>query len=204
MTVAVVFVIIVTMSLPERLTVGAAWMLPALMGVLCIALIATDPGRITKESRTLRWLSIALVVTMVISTLSSTALLVRDLIEGASEVQSASSLLASGGSVWLINIVAFALLYWEFDCGGAPRRARAMPEVPDFAFPQQLQPTIAARGWRPTFVDYLYVGVTTSVAFSPTDTMPLAHWAKLTMSLQAIISLLLLGLVVARAVNVFQ
>ena len=149
-------------------------------------------------------MSIALVVTMVVSALSSTVLLVRDLIQGASDVQSASSLLASGGSIWLLNIVAFGLLYWEFDCGGAASRAHRMPERPDFAFPQQLNPRVAPPDWRPTFVDYFFVGVTASVAFSPTDTMPLAHWGKLAMSLQAVISLLILGLVIARAVNVFQ
>jgi hypothetical protein len=79
-----------------------------------------------------------------------------------------------------------------------------MPAHPDFAFPQQLSPEIAAPDWRPQFVDYFYVGVTTAVAFSPTDTMPLARWAKLTMALQALISLVILGLVIARAVNVLQ
>jgi hypothetical protein len=75
--------------------------------------------------------------------------------------------------------------------------------LPDLAFPQDLNPTVAPPGWRPMFVDYLYLGLTNNLAFSPTDVMPLSHWAKLTMGLQSIASLLLIGLVIARAVNIF-
>src|SRR5262245_1863800 len=80
MTLSVVFVIVVTASLPDRLSVADSWVLPTVMGVLCLALVATDPGRITKRSKALRWLSIALVGVLVASTLCSTVLLVRDLI----------------------------------------------------------------------------------------------------------------------------
>ena len=77
-----------------------------------------------------------------------------------------------------------------------------MPRKPDLAFPQQLNPELSAEGWRPRFIDYLYLGLTNATAFSPTDVMPLAPWAKMIMSVQAVLSLLILGLVVARAVNV--
>jgi len=77
-----------------------------------------------------------------------------------------------------------------------------MPSSPDLAFPQQLNPEVSDPGWRPRYVDYFYLGVTNSMAFSPTDVMPLAAWAKLTMAVQSVVSLLILGLVVARAVNV--
>jgi len=203
MTLAVVSVIILTGALPDRLTVLPTWVFPSIMTILLVALIATDPGVITKTARELRWLSIALVALMVASALSTTALLVRDLIEGSPITASASTLLATGASVWAIDVVAFTLLYWEFDCGGPAARAHGMPAHTDFAFPQQLQSDVAPPDWRPRFVDYLYVGITDSVAFSPTDAMPLAPWAKLTMALEAVISLVILGLVIARAVNVF-
>jgi uncharacterized membrane protein len=174
------------------------------MAILLVALIATDPGAITKTSKALRILSIALVLLMVLSALVSTVILIKDLIEVAPQFQNGTTLLTAGGSVWMINILAFALLYWEFDCGGPAARAQGMPASPDFAFPQQLDPEISPPGWRPQFVDYFYVGVTDAVAFSPTDAMPLARWAKLTMALQAVISLAILGLVIARAVNVLQ
>lgn len=101
------------------------------------------------------------------------------------------------------NNIAFALLCWELDSGGAAARAHQLPRHADFAFPQQLNPDIAPTGWRPRFIDYLYLGFTNATAFRPTDTMPLAPWAKVAMTLQSLISLAILGLVVARAVNVF-
>ena len=77
-----------------------------------------------------------------------------------------------------------------------------MPDSPDLAFPQQLNPEVSDPRWRPRYIDYLYLGVTNSTAFSPTDVMPLAPWAKVTMAIQSVVSLLILGLVIARAVNV--
>ena len=97
-------------------------------------------GKITKTERALRWLSIALVVVLATSALSATVLLIRDLIEGSPITANGTTLLATGMSVWAINIVAFALLYWEFDCGGPAVRAHGMPPSPDLAFPQQLNP----------------------------------------------------------------
>ena len=113
-------------------------------------------------------------------------------------------MLEAGAIVWVSNNIAFALLYWELDSGGSAARAHDPPSHPDFAFPQQLNPNIASPGWRPLFVDYLYLGFTNATAFSPTDAMPIAPWAKMAMAVQASVSLALLGLVVARAVNVFS
>jgi hypothetical protein len=203
MTITVVFVIALISLLPERVTALPRWVFPSVLAILLIALVVTDPGAITRTERALRWLSIALVVVMAFAALVATTLLIRDLIEGSPLTANATTLLSVGASVWVINIVAFALLYWEFDCGGSATRAHGMPLSPDLAFPQQLSPEIAPPGWRPRFVDYLYVGITDAVAFSPTDAMPLAPWAKLAMALEAVISLVILGLVIARAVNVF-
>ncbi len=115
----------------------------------------------------------------------------------------AGPLLLAGAKVWLGNNVAFAFLYWEFDSGGPAERAHGMPPYPDFAFPQQTSPDLAPPGWRPEFIDYLYVAFTTANAFSPTDTMPMVHWAKVAMGSQALISFAVVGLVIARAVNAF-
>ena len=82
------------------------------------------------------------------------------------------------------------------------RPAQRLPVHPDLAFPQQLNPDLADPRWRPRYLDYLYLGLTNSTAFSPTDVMPLVPWAKIIMSVQAVASLLILGLIVARAVNV--
>ncbi len=106
--------------------------------------------------------------------------------------------------MWVALAITFALLYWELDLGGPGDRAHQERRYPDLAFPQDLNPEVARPGWRPTFVDYMYLGITNNLAFSPTDVMPLSHWAKISMSLQSIASLLVLGLVIARAVNIFH
>ncbi|MFI8392231.1 hypothetical protein [Streptomyces sp. NPDC085540] len=147
-------------------------------------------------------MSITLVTLMVFSAIWSTVQLIDDLIHGGSETNSASALLLAGGIVWTSTILAFSLLYFELDSGGPAARAHHMPPTPALAFPQQLSPELNASHWRPRYVDYLYLGFTNSTALSPTDVMPLAPWAKSVMTLQSIVSLVILGLVIARAVNV--
>jgi hypothetical protein len=148
-------------------------------------------------------LTIGLVSVLVLGALWATALLTSHLINGGNETNSADALLEAGSIVWASNIIAFALLYWELDSGGAAVRAHNPPaQAVGFAFPQQMSPELAPAHWRPRFIDYLYLGFTNATAFSPTDAMPLAPWAKITMAVQALISLVILGLVIARAVNV--
>ena len=199
--------VLVAMSLPFLMPVGffggtLVWVVPIAEGLLLAALVATDPGRIDRRSRELRVLSILMLAVLVIAGLIGTVRLVDDLITGGAETQNAGPLLAAGGLVLLGNVIAFAIAYWELDGGGPAARAHEPPLHPDLAFPQQLQPAVAPDGWRPTFVDYVYLSVTNSLAFSPTDTMPLSPWPKITMAVQSLSSLLILGLVLARAVNV--
>jgi hypothetical protein len=201
---AVLAAAVLTILLPDDMRFGPSWLLPTVEGVLLIAVIAADPGRITRRSRELRVLSIVLVAVLVFSTLWATAELIDILIHGGSITNSASELLEAGAVVWLSNCIAFALLYWELDGGGAAARAYGLPRYPDLAFPQQSNPRLAAPGWRPRFVDYLYLGFTNATALSPTDVMPLVPWAKIAMTVQSVISLAILALVVARAVNVFS
>ena len=112
-------------------------------------------------------------------------------------------LLTSGALVWLGNALVFSLLYWEFDSGGPLARYRREHAYPDLLFTQQASPEFAPPGWRPQFADYVVLGLTTNMAFSPTDVMPMAVWAKLTMTLQSLVALAVIGLVIARAVNIF-
>ena len=133
----------------------------------------------------------------------ATARLIDVLITGGQQTNSASDLLEAGSIVWVGNILAFALLYWELDSGGAAARAHHTRADVDFAFPQQMNPELAPADWSPRFVDYLYLAFTNATALSPTDAMPIAHWAKLAMMVQSVSSLAILGLVIARAVNVF-
>ncbi|MCX2180547.1 hypothetical protein KV205_08410 [Streptomyces sp. SKN60] len=202
MATAVVAAMVLTILLPDDLRLAPHWVLPAVEGLLLLALIAGDPGRIDRRSTVLRTMSIALVCVLALSAVWSTAQLVDDILQGGKETSSATSLLQSGGTVWACTVLAFSLLYFELDCGGAAARLHHMPATPALAFPQQLNPEVADADWRPRFVDYLYLALTNATAFSPTDVMPLAPWAKIAMGIQSLVSLLILGLVVARAVNV--
>jgi hypothetical protein len=189
---------------PHRETLGPGWLMPSVEVVLLVLLIASDPTHIRERRHWLRPLSIAFAALLAVAALASTTVLIVDIIRGAQVTEEATSLLASGALVWFGNCVVFGLLYWLLDSGGP--YARYIDERPylDFAFTQQLSPELAPPGWRPHYVDYFILGLTTSTAFSPTDVMPLARWAKLAMALQSLISLTVVGLVIARAVNVFS
>lgn len=203
MAAAVLAAIVLTILLPDSMRLGPQWLLPLIEGALLVAVIAGDPGKINRRSRWLRVLSIVLVSVLVLGALWATVQLIDDLINGGAVTNSANELLEAGTIVWVSNNIAFALLYWELDGGGAAARAHHLPTHYGFAFPQQLNPSIASPDWRPRFIDYLYLGFTNALAFSPTDAMPLVPWAKVAMAVQSLISMGILALVVARAVNVF-
>ena len=203
MAAAVLTTMILTAVLPDEQKLLPAWLPLLIEGLLLSALIAGDPGAIDRRSRLLRVLSVVLVSMLVLSALAGTALLIDALINGGRQTQSAGHLLTVGAIVWAANNIAFALLYWELDSGGAAARAHRLRRDADFAFPQQMNPELAPADWRPQFVDYLYLGFTNATAFSPTDAMPMAPWAKSAMLVQSLVSLALLGLVIARAVNLF-
>ena len=204
MAIAVVAVMAMTLLLPHTLVARPRWGVPLIEGLLLIAVIIADPGKIDLISKRARGLSITLIALLVATTLWCTTQLIIELIQGGPATQSGGALLAAGGIVWLSNCLSFGLLYWELDSGGPAMRAHGLPAHPDFAFPQQLDPQLAPEHWRPRFVDYMYLGFTSATAFSPTDAMPLRAWNKLAMMAQSAISLVLLGLVIARAVNVLR
>jgi hypothetical protein len=118
--------------------------------------------------------------------------------------KSGAQLLLKAITVWGTNVVAFGLWYWTFDRGGPVRRLRPDPPLPDFQFPQMENPELAPPGWQPELLDYVYVSFTNSIAFSPTDSMPLSRRAKLMMLSESAISSLTVLLVAARAVNIFK
>ncbi len=201
--VAVVVVIALQVALPTRLDIGPAWLLPALEAALLIGLTAANPRHIDRRSAVLRALSVGLIAVISIANGWSSYELIRGLITGTTG-QHAGPLLAGGGSVYLTNIIVFGLWFSEWDRGGPAARALGERPYPDFLFPQMTQAHLAPHDWRPTFADYLYVSYTNATAFSPTDTMPLTRWAKTLMLIQSAIALTTVGLVIARAVNVFK
>ena len=149
MAVAVLAAMVLTILLPNNFRHLPAWFVPVLEGGLLLAVILGDPGKIDRRSRSLRVVSIGLVALLVLSALWATALLTAGLIEGNQATNSAGELLQVGGIVWLSNNIAFALLYWELDGGGAAARAHRLPKYPDIAFPQQLNPDVAPRTGAP-------------------------------------------------------
>jgi hypothetical protein len=198
----VLAMLVVPFVVSDRLSFGPVWLLPVLAGTLLIPIAIADHSRITGRSRLLRLLAIGLVVLLIFKSGWSTARLASDLLHNGPETNNATVLLLTGSLIWLGNNLVFALLYWELDSGGPAARANSVAPYPDLAFPGHLNPELVPPGWRPDFVDYLYLGLTTALAFSPTDVMPLARWAKLTMALQALISVVIITLVIARAVNI--
>jgi hypothetical protein len=202
------FTLVLAMAVPlllrPRFSLGPPWAVPALEAVLLVAIIVIDRGRIDRRSALGRVLSLVLSLVLIADAVGVSGRLVVDLIEGGPETNSAADLLKTGFLVWLYTIIAFTLLYWVLDGGGPEARFLTPPEFPDLAFPQQLSPQAARPGWHPEFFDYLYLGFTAATALSPTDVMPLARWGKFAMTVQAIGSLMVLGLVIARAVNILK
>lgn len=186
--------------LPQELVLRPGWLLPAVSGLLVVALMLINPGRLDRRTPLDRAIALSVVAAVSVANGASAVQLVEGIISG-SIVHRPGSVLASGAIVYWTNVVAFSLWYWEFDRGGPGERATGGSAYPDFLFPQMTSPEFAAKSWKPTYPDYLYLSFTNSTAFSPTDVMPLRPWAKLTMLLQSAISLMLALLVVAWAVN---
>ena len=143
-----------------------------------------------------------LIALVVVGNFANLVLLIAALLTEQSADLSAAQLLASGGVVWLTNVIVFGLCYWWYDAGGPVRRAVHGRDHPDFQFPQDDNEKRAAPGWYPRLEDYVYVALTNGIAFSPTDAMPLTRMSKALMALQATISVAAVLLVTARAVNV--
>ena len=198
---AILIAVLLQVALPERLTIGPGWLLPSLEGALFVGLTAANPRRIDRRSTALRAATVALIAITSLANGWATYELIHGIIRGT-EGKSAAPLLASGASIYLTNIIVFALWYWEWDRGGPVARAEGLRPYPDLLFPQMTQEHLAPEDWRPTFFDYVYTSYTNATAFSPTDTMPLARWTKLLFLAQSGISLVTVALVVARAVNI--
>ena len=165
-----------------------------------MGLVAASPSRRARHHKRRRAIVLTLVALVSATNAVSLGLLVHYLVSGGRET--GKDLIFSGALLWINNVLLFGVWYWELDRGGPVERMRHTTEPPDFLFVQMSTPELASKDWVPSLVDYLYLSFTNSTAFSPTDVMPLAGWAKFAMAVQAMISLTVLGLVVARAVNV--
>jgi hypothetical protein len=200
--------IVVYALLPSSLLLTNRLVIPSVELLLLIALIATNPRRMTRETRWSRWLSITLAAIVIVANLASLGMLISEL-----SSTKGNRLLVAAMQTWLTNVIGFALLYWELDRGGpVARRREDRAEIPaaDWRFSQDendgavvevKRTSSKSADWIPVFVDYAYVSLTNSSAFSPTDTMPLSSRAKILMGIQATAALLMSLVLVAFAVG---
>jgi uncharacterized membrane protein len=175
-------------------------LIPGLEAVLFIGMFMATPRQLEHEHPRRRRAALGLTAFVSAANIYSLGALTHLLLHG--KISNGHELIVSGVLIWLTNFLIFALWYWEMDRGGPGRRAAGHDRGPDFLFPQMADDRIEPREWRPKFIDYLYVSLTNATAFSPTDTMPLTPIAKTTMGIQALVSLVTIGLIVSRAVNI--
>lgn len=184
------------LSLPEPLSLGPSWLLLVIIFVLLIPIIATYRRGRHKMTRALTFVANGVITVALIASLIF-------LIQGLPAHREApKTLLRSASALWITNILVFALWYWKLDAGGPLQRDLTRGRLESsFLFPQLTQDDLKS-SWSPHFMDYLFLAFNTSTAFSPTDTAVLSRWAKAGMMLQALISLTIIALLAARAVNI--
>jgi uncharacterized membrane protein len=187
----------VYLGLPKPFTFGPSWLLLAVILILMMPIVVSYRRGHHNVTRILTYtangaITIAMIASLVV------------LIQGIPQHRDpAQTMLRSAGALWITNVLVFALWYWKLDAGGPQRRETSRGNLDSsFLFPQMLTHKGADPSWSPDFMDYLFLAFNTSTAFSPTDTAVLSRWAKAGMMLQSIISLTIVALVAARAVNI--
>jgi uncharacterized membrane protein len=188
--------------LPEKLTVGPSALMPVVTAGILGVLLVANPKGISALARDVRALSIALVALINISNVASLGLLLHQLLNTSK--LSGRTLIFSAVEIWLTSVIVYALWLWELDRGGPRARVRGVKVDPDLLFPQMTDPSLTSTPWRPSFVDYLYVSLTNSTAFSPTDTLPLTTRMKAILAAESLTSLATIAVVGARAVNILR
>lgn len=202
--ISIIAVGLLYLALPHTLIIGPRWLLIVVVGVLSIPTVFTW-RRGYHEANEILGYALSGVVTLTL--IASVILLVKTL---PVHVESPVALLRSAAALWVTNILVFALWYWRLDAGGPLRRdLTACHDRGAFLFPQ-MNMTHEAKNkagedrWSPMFIDYLFLSFNTSTALSPTDTSVLARWAKCLMMVQSLISLMIVALLAARAINILQ
>lgn len=197
-----IFTVLLLFSLmPERSRLLPSWSGFAIGIALILLMIGVRLGGDRP-----RWLRVERAAMLVVATallamtLLVVAFLVMEIMYQPTKY-AGEQLLTAGIEAWVTNVLAFSIVYWDVDRGGPENRANQSATLPDWLFPQAGVPNEVAPGWRPTYVDYLFLAFSTATAFSTTDVMPLTARAKLLMMLESCISLATLAIVASRAIN---
>ena len=205
MALAVLAVVGMHVALPAKYRINPPWAAPAVLLVLLAILIIGDPGRIDRQKPWLRTTTSVMIALLTLANLFSAGRLVSAIITvNKVFANNALALLATGTVVWVTNVIAFGLWYWDLDRGGAAARAHRPQADPAFVFPEMQHTEYTPADWVPKFVDYLSLSFWTATAFSPTDVSAVKRWAKLLMMMEAAVSLAIGILVIARAVNILR
>jgi hypothetical protein len=179
------------------------WLIPVGPELGLVASLAlSGPRKKLEQAGLRRHASLGLVGLISLANAVALVALIGSVLSG--QEKSGGQLLLKGASVWMTNVIAFGLWFWELDRGGPVRRLGRNLPPPDFQFPQTENPELAEPGWHPRLLDYVYVSFTNSIAFSPTDAMPLTRRAKALMLMGSAVSAVTILLVAARAVNIFK
>jgi uncharacterized membrane protein len=201
--ISIMIALVLYVFIPQRVQPLPVWLVPSVGVLLLIPLVILNPRRLVKERPWSRWLSISLAIILVVVNQITIVLTIRDLVSG--EI-SGPAVLLTAGMVWVTNVIAFSLVYWELDLGGPFARrlrgTRALAEM-DFRFPQH-DGAPGNENWEPAFFDYAYFSLSNMMAFSPTDVMPMTTRAKALMGYQALTGFVLLALVISRAINILH
>ncbi len=180
------------------------WLVVAAPYVLLSGTLLLGLGRLVRHNRR-REITISLLALVWVFNVLGVFLLVISLVAHSGTQMSGRQLLLSGAALWLTDTIAFGLVFWELDCGGPVARALSSARrQPDFQFPQDDNPELAREGWAPRLWDYSYVSLTNSIAFSPTDVLPLTPLAKTLMAAESTLSAVTVLIVAARAVNILS
>ena len=195
----ILLLIAITLAFPRRYELGPPWEEPAFTVTLVAVFLVSAIANLAHGSGLVKNAAVLTVVgaTSVYNALSL-FMLVLFLIfpdENRAEIE-APRLLATAVSIWLTNVLTFALLYWAIDGGGPERRLREPAGPRDLAFPGDLR--------RPRYAEYLFLAFNTATAFSPTDTMPLTTRIRMMMMVESVVSLLALAIAGARAINIMH
>jgi hypothetical protein len=188
---------VIYLLLDSRLKIGPDWALLAIELALIVPLWIFWVTGHTLSYGTTRLISFVLLGCVTGGLVIAVSFLIHDL----THFKRGFTLLQTAGLLWVFNVLVFALWYWNIDSGGPRKRHEINHRAVDLQFPQQ---QVGNRGqWAPDFIDYLFVAFTGATAFSPTDTFPLTHRAKLLMMVEGSISLIILAVLISRVANIF-